>query len=84
VSRLIQSLSLYEWLELVALLAAISGILLLLAATVARVTALRTAQRPALPDDGRLLLLTMRRLGVLHLAVGGALFTLAEAVELVA
>jgi hypothetical protein len=84
VSRLIQSLSLYECLELTALLAAISGILLLLAAMIPRVTVLWSAQRPALLDDGRLLLLTIRRLGVVHLAVGGALFTLAEAVELVA
>lgn len=83
-SRLIQSLSLYECLELTALLAAISGILLLLAAMIPRVTVLWSAQRPALLDDGRLLLLTIRRLGVVHLAVGGALFTLAEAVELVA
>jgi hypothetical protein len=84
VSRFIGSLSLYQCLELVALLAAISGILLLLSATIVRVAVLRSAQRPALMDDGRALLLAIRRLGVVHLAVGGALFTLAEAVELIA
>jgi Na+/proline symporter len=78
-SRLVASLTLHDCLELAALLAAISGILLLLSSAIARLAALRSAPRP---DEGGMLLVNIRKFGILHMAVGGALFTLAEAVEM--
>lgn len=83
-SQLMSDLTPDEWIELVGLLASISGILVIGASLIAKGVARATATGDRLKDvQGRapILYAAILRRGICHLACGGGCFTLAELVE---
>ena len=89
--QMISILSLEEWLEYIALLAAVSGLLLIVSAHLA-IAIRRSKRRPAPPeaadgensrlDNEMLLRWAMKERGKFHLAVAGVVFTLAKIIDL--
>ena len=82
----INGLSLYDWIESVALLVSLSGVLILTACSVTRTLDRLTkiGKRLAWRDSGDApLMAAVGRRGMSHLACGGLLFVIAETMEFI-